>query len=286
MISRQEAAELLDCQPQTVSNWVEKGVINGHKVGGHLMIDRNSIEQYFDSLKDLADMEKRIKDLKSELNEKYEEMKATLDELRIPILPSDRVMHVFRENQMTMIRFWGTNLNEFERIILEKITKGESTKVFETNYGLSHERVVQIGLKAAAKISDMADFKQMVHDHQILQKENDQLCKQNAYLKERLSEYENERKIAFSIFQKRMCDLPFASKTVNALKNINCETLGDLVKLDKTDLKKVRNIGNKSLTEIEDFITSHGLHWGMRLDLMSAEELASYNDKIIIIENS
>ena len=43
MISRQEAAELLDCNPQTVTNWVEKGFIKGHIIGRALMIDRNSI---------------------------------------------------------------------------------------------------------------------------------------------------------------------------------------------------------------------------------------------------
>ena len=33
MISRQDAAELLDCKVQTVTNWVERGLLKGHESG-------------------------------------------------------------------------------------------------------------------------------------------------------------------------------------------------------------------------------------------------------------
>ena len=63
MISRQEAADLLNVSGQTISNWVEKGVLNGHySCDGRntMLIDRKSIEKYFDTLENLAFMEKRI----------------------------------------------------------------------------------------------------------------------------------------------------------------------------------------------------------------------------------
>ena len=66
MISRQDAAELLDCDPQTITNWVDRGLLKGHVVGRALMIDRESIEQYFDDMKELTDMAQQIKDLKVE----------------------------------------------------------------------------------------------------------------------------------------------------------------------------------------------------------------------------
>ena len=43
MISRQEAAELLDCNVQTVTNWVGRGLLKGHSVGRALMVDSDSI---------------------------------------------------------------------------------------------------------------------------------------------------------------------------------------------------------------------------------------------------
>ena len=72
MINRQEAATLLNVSAQTISNWVERGVLNGHfSCDGRktMFIDRKSIEQYFDSLKDLSSMEKRIALQKKTLEE-------------------------------------------------------------------------------------------------------------------------------------------------------------------------------------------------------------------------
>lgn len=48
MISRQEAAELLDCNVQTVTNWVERGLLKGHTIGRALMVDRESIHWRMD----------------------------------------------------------------------------------------------------------------------------------------------------------------------------------------------------------------------------------------------
>lgn len=62
MISRQEAAELLDCNVQTVTNWVERGLLKGHTIGRALMVDRESVEQYFDDLKELGGMARQISD--------------------------------------------------------------------------------------------------------------------------------------------------------------------------------------------------------------------------------
>ena len=37
LISRQEAARLLDVSTQTVTNWIEKGYIKGHVIDKHIM---------------------------------------------------------------------------------------------------------------------------------------------------------------------------------------------------------------------------------------------------------
>ena len=62
LITRQEAARLLDVSTQTVSNWIEKGYIKAHMLDNHLLVDRETIEQHFDSLQDLAHLEKTVKE--------------------------------------------------------------------------------------------------------------------------------------------------------------------------------------------------------------------------------
>ena len=43
LITRQEAARLLDVSTQTVSNWIEKGYIKAHMLDNHLMNHRVSL---------------------------------------------------------------------------------------------------------------------------------------------------------------------------------------------------------------------------------------------------
>ena len=277
MISRQSAAGLLDCTSQTVANWVERGLINGHKIDGFLMVDRDSILQYFDSLKDLADMEQKIMDMKREMKEKTEEMKAALEELRIVVYHSDRIKWVFRENQMTLIKFYGWRLTNRERSVLERITMGERPEVIAEELGCSRERVIQIGMKAAGTICDMADFEQLVDDsrklaieivklekvNKKLELENKKLNLQIENMNEKLERAKKDKSV---LLKKRISDLPLSNRTLNALGSLDFKTLGDVVLLEKSDLMKVRNFGNKCLFELDDYITRNGLHWGMMLE--------------------
>lgn len=68
LISRQEAAKLLDVSTQTITNWIDKGFIKGHMMDKHVMVDRETIEQYFDSLQDLVHLEKAVAEKKEHLH--------------------------------------------------------------------------------------------------------------------------------------------------------------------------------------------------------------------------
>lgn len=278
MISRQAAAELLDCNPQTITNWVEKGVIKGHTIGNHLMIDSKSIEQYFDSLKDLSDMEQKMADTKSKLQDAIKDMEAIIDEARGVSFPIGRIRECFRNNQLTLISLFEDCLNNRERSILTSLIKGESPEDIGRTYGLSSERIVQIGWRASRNISVSADLKHIKEENKELTKVNELLRQQNSDLRKRINEYEKvdkekESNLSSSIFKKRLIDLNLTVRTLNVLKMHNCETLGDVVKFNKSDLINARNFGKKSFTELDDFITKLGLHWGMNPDKMSAEEL-------------
>ena len=74
LISVQEAAKLLGITPQSVRNWINNGYIKGHKVGDHLVVNRDTIELYFDSLKDLAHLEKSVYDKTEQLREEDGEL--------------------------------------------------------------------------------------------------------------------------------------------------------------------------------------------------------------------
>ena len=258
MISRQEAAELLDCDPQTISNWVEKGAIIGHKVGNYLMIDRESIEHYFDDFKVLADMASKIAELKTEYQNIINDQKALLDEAKGDSLTSQRAKEIFRRNQLTLISlsesYYKGYFNNREREVLVDVIKGVKLEDIGKKLGLTRERIMQIATKAANKLTQIEDLKQIRDENIALKEENDRLKQYIADQNLKVSAYENSDRLRFTIFEKRLNELNLTVRTQNGLKQLNCDTLGDVVKLDMSMLLKARNFGKKSLAEIDEFI--------------------------------
>ncbi|MGN1237040.1 MAG: DNA-directed RNA polymerase subunit alpha C-terminal domain-containing protein, partial [Bacteroidaceae bacterium] len=58
-------------------------------------------------------------------------------------------------------------------------------------------------------------------------------------------------------------DQNLSVRALNCLKAANVETIGDLVKFNKSDLLKFRNFGKKSLSELDDLLQSLNLSFGM-----------------------
>ena len=60
-----------------------------------------------------------------------------------------------------------------------------------------------------------------------------------------------------------LADLDLSVRAYNCLKSADVRTLGDLARLEISDMMKFRNFGKKSLTELEQLIEDKGLHFGM-----------------------
>ena len=67
-------------------------------------------------------------------------------------------------------------------------------------------------------------------------------------------------------------DLDLSVRAYNCLKAADVKTLGDLVKLEISDMMKFRNFGKKSLAELEQLVQEKGLTFGMDLTRYKLEE--------------
>jgi DNA-directed RNA polymerase subunit alpha len=65
------------------------------------------------------------------------------------------------------------------------------------------------------------------------------------------------------LLKTKLVDLDLSVRALNCLKAAEVETLGDLVKFNKNDLLKFRNFGKKSLTELDELLSSMNLTFGM-----------------------
>jgi len=61
-------------------------------------------------------------------------------------------------------------------------------------------------------------------------------------------------------------DCGLSVRSVNSLKNSSISTLGDLVRYTEDDLLKVKNVGDKALTEIAEMLHREGLKFGMQFE--------------------
>ena len=293
LLSRDEAALLLDVTPQTISNWVEKGVLKGHFVDRLLKIDKATIEKYFDTLSDLAFIEKRIFSAKRDLQLAEKELEKNLDDTRsaIHLLGKGVPAHLLNEIFSAIIEASGDDvLKEREKTILTMLLEGKDVEFVAEEYGLTRSRIMQIVSHAVRKLATVKTFselrreyKQLVFDNanfqnviEALQNRVKKLERINNIDTAPVSEYDyllGDKGGTFTAMMNTpVYDLDISVRSLNCLKGADVDTLYDLVKCNKTDLMKFRNFGKKSLTELEDLLESLHLHFGMDVDAIIAAD--------------
>src|SRR5690606_2833772 len=69
-----------------------------------------------------------------------------------------------------------------------------------------------------------------------------------------------------------LSDLDLSVRAYNCLKAADVKTLGDLVRLEISDMMKFRNFGKKSLAELEQLVAEKNLTFGMDLSKYKLDE--------------
>lgn len=81
-----------------------------------------------------------------------------------------------------------------------------------------------------------------------------------------------EKKDMRKKFDKPISELELSVRSSNCLAEANIRTIGDLVMKKETEMLKYKNFGKKSLNEINNILSSMGLHLGMDLDEEEGKE--------------
>lgn len=83
--------------------------------------------------------------------------------------------------------------------------------------------------------------------------------------KQPVEEYDENTLHMRQLLKTKLVDMDLSVRALNCLKAAEVETLGDLVAYNKADLLKFRNFGKKSLTELENLVSSKNLEFGMNI---------------------
>ena len=85
---------------------------------------------------------------------------------------------------------------------------------------------------------------------------------------------EEEEVLIDPIMLRPVDELELTVRSANCLKAENANYIGDLVQKTENELLRTPNLGKKSLNEIKEILSSHGLSLGMELDNWPPKEIA------------
>jgi len=157
-----------------------------------------------------------------------------IDSIYTPIKNVIHNVEPFRVGQKT----------DYEKLILDITTDGTITAKEAVHY--------------AAKI---------INDHiklfiNLAEYEEEEVAQNTAEEEIKIAEHTRLKKILLTPVD----ELELSVRAHNCLKAADIKLLGDLVRLQESELLKFRNFGRKSLTELLDIVATNGLEFGMNVD--------------------
>lgn len=93
------------------------------------------------------------------------------------------------------------------------------------------------------------------------------------------TEADQDTEAIAAAFAKPIDECGLSVRSINSLKNSNISTLGDLVRYSEEEMLKVKNVGEKALTEIGELLKSEGLNFGMAWEEVDAKLVVTNEGK-------
>lgn len=275
-ITRNKAAEILGLSRQTISNYIEQGLI-GSCVGEHgiLYVNSEDVEKYAQKYKMLAANEKMIDDKLKEVEAHKRAINVELTELRNRATASGKLaanavgMLFGVINAISYLNIT-PKLSYRESKMLKDIINGMTYDELSFKYDLTATRIKQIVDKTCNKLTynenaAIAD----IATNQDLRIVIDGLKKKLKAVQTSYDEYRRAKgDVPISgvippplILGKDVNDCDFPVRILNMFRGYNVYTVGDLLRKfhGKSDLAKIRNLGKKSVYIILDFIEENNL---------------------------
>lgn len=275
-ITRNKAAEILGVSRQTVSNYIKEGILGSYvDEHGIMYVNSEDIEKYAQKYKMIAANENMIDEKLKEVEYRKRAINVELTELRNRAtangkLAANAVGMLFGViNTMSHLGVL-PNLTYRESHILKDIINGMNYDELSLKYDLTPTRIRQIVDKTCNKltyneniaIADLSTNKALRYEVERL----------NKVIKSLQASYDEYRRgkgdkplcgavLPPLILSKDVNDCGFPVRILNMLRSYNIYTVGDLLRKfhGKSDLAKIRNIGNKSVWAILDFIEENNL---------------------------
>lgn len=269
-LTRKEAAEILGVTQQTVSNYIERGLLVENTDIDGIRTPRlysSSLKYLLDKGYDVIKQNNAIKqarmELKKEENE-LAEMKRSLAVLREEFGSQAQYVSYLSKIKSVLMSLISSNndISERQRSIINGVLDGNSFHEVAIKHHLSNQRILQIFHETIKELTEI-DYPSV----KTLQNKNKRLHAKIMNLKEVIAEMQDlgSKKVIYLpeilIGRKNMHKL-FSARVANALRIYGLENAYELALMPPTQIKIIRNLGEGSYREIQKKLKDMGISPG------------------------
>ena len=297
LMQRKEAARWFGVEEQTISNWIKSGILTGRKIGSLVFVDKETVTCHHDTLQEIKQTEERLQRKLQEAKEREESLDKRIEDIAkaktsVPTaMPQWMVKELFR----AIINTAGYDvLTSPEWQVLSDINDGLSISQTCDKNWISREVAMKRIRSAFRKIQAMKSFSEVRKECKELQKNNQILENMVEFLNKELKVardtieakreaielsyqnlppiYQGEDGIARlrEVLTQNILDCSLSTRIVNALRCMDeIRTIGDIVIHEKRFFEGYRNLGKKSINDLEEFLELQDLSFGMDIELIS-----------------
>ena len=264
-IPASEAAEMVGVTPQTIRNLCKAKALRYQMRTNLFYVCREDVEKYAQSISEVNEIERSVEDYKQEMEQLYAQIREAKDVLQVRLdemnMFPERI-HFIKEIFLASLHNYEGQLTDREIRILAMVLEGEKLQDIARKEQLSCSHTRKILEKAIRRVSCYSDRTKQMETTIVEQEQTIRELQEKLFSTGKSSLTVEQRQL----LQRSIFDLDFPVRIWNGLKVLNVETVGDLVKHQRSDFEDIYNFGKKSLKDLDEFLASNNLTWGMEID--------------------
>ena len=274
-ITRIEASKIFNVHPQTITNWMERGVLVGKNTGHNILVDYLSIEKLISSFGDITEVEKNIETYKTECRELEKEYKQLSQNLKSRnwiysnVIRNAEILANLFENAFCKL---SRSREERTIDIVRMFLKGHTFEEIGDKYSLQRVRIGQIIRKGVYQLRYADTYKDLIEQNKHLMDINIKLITENTKLTKKLQAIDQRDKYITEVLNHKIENYPLSNKTLNCLQYAQIRTLGELAQHNRREISSLRSISTKSMKELDDLLASNHLQWGTPYEFSDMKE--------------
>lgn len=265
-ITYDEAAQILGVSHESIRIYVQKGVLVQGESHGYRKVLRSSVTALMQH--DVVEQTKAIEDLRRELIKEKAYLLSQKREVALKkdlLMYKDKIFGSYVEICNFLITFIDNtdSLTFREKDVAHKLLRGTTLDEIAETIGLTRERVRQIWNKALRKFAYNKKLPELKAENEVLKAENESQAKVIESLKTMIKNQDHLEQLETNIYlPKSLVGLKnsmLSVRSYNVLKHAGFVNLYQLVFIPRVKLRKFRNLGKKSLQEIDSLLEDYGL---------------------------